>query len=74
MDVNGSAYEAPVDGIQLLQDYVQAPRPVITRAGVTGGRFTYAVEVDTSRRLRALPRRRLAPSVTLACPVGEVAG
>lgn len=71
--VNGPAYEAPVDGIQLLQDYVQAPRPVITRAEFTGGRFTYAVEVDTSEGFELCPADVCAIG-DAACPVGEVAG
>jgi len=46
--VKSDEYEPPVDGLQLLQEYVVAPRPVITRAEFIGGRFLYAVEVDTS--------------------------
>src|SRR6266852_314483 len=30
--VAGGEYEAPVDGLQLLQEYVRAPVPIITRA------------------------------------------
>jgi len=39
--------EAPVDGIWLVQSYIRAPEPVITRCEFVGGRFLYAVEVDT---------------------------
>ncbi len=39
--------EAPIDGIWLVQSYVRAPEPVITRCEFVGGRFLYAVEVDT---------------------------
>ncbi|MDX6750461.1 alpha-L-glutamate ligase [Geminicoccaceae bacterium 1502E] len=46
--VMSESYEAPVDGVQLLQEYVEAPEPFITRAEFVGGRFLYAVEVDTS--------------------------
>ena len=65
--VESPEYEAPVDGIQLLQQYIRAPAPLITRAEFIGGRFLYAVEVDTSRRVRAVPgrpvrgRRRVLP-------------
>ncbi len=52
-------YEGPVDGLHLLQQYVRAARPCITRAEFVGGQFLYAVEADTSRRIRAVPRRRL---------------
>src|SRR5216684_1564703 len=49
--VAGAEYEPPVDGLQLLQQYVRAPiigpdGPLITRAEFIGGRFLYAVEVD----------------------------
>ena len=36
------------DGIVLLQEYVRAAEPFITRAEFVGGRFHYAVRVDTS--------------------------
>lgn len=53
--VKSDAYEAPVDGIQLLQEYIIAPEPVITRAEFIGGRFLYAVEVDTSDGFQLCP-------------------
>src|SRR5213082_414656 len=46
--LDGPEYEAPVDGLHLLQQYVRSTQPVITRAEFVGGRFLYAVEVDTS--------------------------
>ena len=48
-------YEAPVDGIHLLQQYIRAPVPLITRAEFVGGRFMYAVEVDTSDGFELCP-------------------
>ncbi len=48
-------YEPPVDGLHLLQEYVRAPQPVITRAEFVGGRFLYAVEVDTSDGFELCP-------------------
>ena len=72
--VAGTEYEAPVDGIQLLQEYVRSPRPVITRAEFAGRRFTYAVEVDTSEGFELCPADVCAIG-DAACPVGdEVAG
>jgi hypothetical protein len=71
--VTGPGYVEPVDGIQLLQDYIQAPRPVITRAEFTGGRFTYAVEVDTSEGFELCPADVCAIGEA-ACPVGEIPG
>ena len=64
------AYEAPVDGLQLLQEYVRAPRPFITRAEFVGGRFLYAVEVDTSDGFELCPADACAIG-DAACPVGE---
>lgn len=71
--VEGDTYIAPVDGIQLLQQYVVAPRPVITRAEFTGRRFTYAVEVDTSEGFELCPADVCAIGEA-ACPVGEIPG
>ena len=48
-------YEAPIDGLHLLQQYVRAPQPLITRAEFVGGRFLYAVEVDTSEGFELCP-------------------
>ncbi|GGC47713.1 glutathione synthase [Brevibacterium sediminis] len=39
---------APIDGITLIQEYVQPAQPFITRAEFIGGRFHYAVRVDVS--------------------------
>ncbi len=70
--VGGPDYEAPVDGIQLLQEYVRAPRPVITRAEFVGGRFLYAVEVDTSSGFELCPADVCAVPDANA-PIGEEA-
>ena len=53
--LDGADYEARVDGLHLLQQYVQAPRALITRAEFIGGRFLYAVEVDTSEGFELCP-------------------
>ena len=67
----GSAeYDAPVDGIHLLQDYIRAPAPLITRAEFIGGRFFYAVEVDTSEGFELCPADQCAIEDAF-CPVGE---
>ncbi len=63
-------YEAPVDGLHLLQEYVRAPRPIITRAEFVGGRFLYAVEVDTSDGFELCPADACAVG-DANCPVGE---
>jgi hypothetical protein len=68
--VDSDDYEHPVDGLQLLQEYVRAPRPVITRAEFVGGRFLYAVEVDTTDGFELCPADVCAIG-DAACPVGE---
>jgi hypothetical protein len=68
--LDGPIYEAPVDGLQLLQEYVRAPRPFITRAEFVGGRFLYAVEVDTSEGFELCPADACAIG-DASCPVGE---
>ena len=71
--VASDSYETPVDGLQLLQAYVRAPRPVITRAEFVGRRFLYAVEVDTSEGFELCPAEACAIG-DAACPVGEATG
>src|SRR5213082_883664 len=53
--LDGPEYEAPVDGLHLLQQYVRSTQPLITRAEFVGGRFLYAVEVDTSEGFELCP-------------------
>ena len=63
-------YEPPVDGLQLLQQYIRAPAPLITRAEFIGGKFFYAVEVDTSDGFELCPADVCAVDDAF-CPVGE---
>lgn len=42
-------FTPPVDGITLLQEYVRAAEPFITRVEIVGGRFVYAITADTGR-------------------------
>ncbi|MBO8156856.1 MAG: alpha-L-glutamate ligase [Bacillaceae bacterium] len=48
-------FEDSVDGITLLQEYIQAPEPYITRCEFIGGKFLYAVRVDTSDGFELCP-------------------
>lgn len=45
----------PIDGITLVQRYIKAPAPVITRVEFVGGKFLYAVQVDTSQGFELCP-------------------
>jgi hypothetical protein len=68
--LDGLDYEPPVDGLHLLQEYVRAEVPLITRAEFVGGRFMYAVEVDTSDGFELCPADACALG-DAACPATE---
>jgi hypothetical protein len=70
--LDGRDYEPPVDGLHLLQRYVQAARPIITRAEFVGGRFFYAVEVDTTDGFELCPAETCGV-VDVFCPAGAEA-
>lgn len=46
--IAGPDYEPPVDGITLLQEYLRAAQPRVTRVEIVGGEFVYAISADTS--------------------------
>jgi hypothetical protein len=58
-----AGYEPPVDGITLLQEYLHAAEPRITRAEIVGGDFIYAITADT-----ALGGFQLCPADACAVP------
>jgi len=70
--VASDAYEAPVDGVALLQQYIRAPEPFITRAEFIGGRFFYAVRVDTRQGFELCPADQCQVGDAF-CPAGESA-
>jgi hypothetical protein len=53
--VKGADFEAPIDGITLIQQYIEAPEPFITRIEFVGARYLYAVRVDTSEGFELCP-------------------
>jgi hypothetical protein len=67
--IAGNDYEAPVDGLHLLQQYVRSPDALITRAEFVGGKFLYAVEVDTSEGFELCPADVCAVDDAF-CPAG----
>ncbi|MEC5425202.1 alpha-L-glutamate ligase [Virgibacillus sp. C22-A2] len=70
--VEGENFEEPVDGITLIQEYIESPESYITRCEFVGGKFVYAVRVDTSEGFELCP----ADACTiddLFCPAGEEA-
>ncbi|WP_411334177.1 RimK family alpha-L-glutamate ligase [Metabacillus indicus] len=68
--VDGPDFEEPVDGITLIQEYIQAPEPYITRCEFVNGKFLYAVRVDTSEGFELCPADACQIG-DLFCPVGE---
>lgn len=65
-------FEEPVDGITLIQQYIESPESFITRAEFIGGRFVYAVRVDTSEGFELCPADACRIEDQF-CPVGEEA-
>jgi hypothetical protein len=47
--LDSPSYQPPVDGITLVQEYVQAAEPFITRVEIVGREFVYAIAADTAR-------------------------
>ena len=70
--VNGPAFEESVDGITLIQQYIRATEPFITRVEFVGGEFLYAVRVDTSLGFELCPAD-VCQVGDAFCPVGEEA-
>ena len=59
-----------VDGITLIQEYIQSPDSYITRAEFIGGKYLYAVRVDTSKDSSLCPADACQIGDAF-CPVGE---
>lgn len=68
--VYGPTFEDSVDGITLIQQYIEAPQPFITRCEFIGGKFVYAVRVDTSEGFELCPADACSIEDQF-CPVGE---
>lgn len=47
--VAGPDFEEPADGITLIQEFIVAAEPLITRVEIVGGEFIYAIAADTAR-------------------------
>ncbi|HEX4782335.1 MAG TPA: hypothetical protein VH301_16360 [Usitatibacter sp.] len=68
--VKSPVFEDSVDGVTLLQEYIKAPKPFITRVEFVGGDFLYAVRVDTSLGFELCPADVCEVGDAM-CPVGE---
>jgi hypothetical protein len=68
--VDSQAFEDSIDGVTLIQEYIQAPEPYITRVEFVGGKFLYAVRVDTTLGFELCPADVCRVGDAF-CPVGE---
>ena len=68
--VHGAAFEDSVDGITLIQEYIRAPQPFITRVEFVGGELLYAVRVDTSLGFELCPADVCEVGAAF-CPAGQ---
>lgn len=71
--VASGAFEPSVDGVTLVQEYVEAPTPHITRVEFVGRELLYAVRVDTSEGFELCPADACAAG-DAACPAEPAAG
>jgi hypothetical protein len=53
--IDGANFDEPVDGITLIQQYIESPEPFIIRHEFIGGKFLYGVKVDTSEGFELCP-------------------
>ena len=70
--LDGPGFEPSVDGITLVQEYIAAPTPHITRVEFIGQELLYAVRVDTSDGFELCPAETCEAGDG-TCPVGESA-
>jgi len=68
--VHSEAFDPGIDGVVLVQQYLQSDEPVIIRNEFVGGRFHYAVKVHTGGGFELCPADACEIG-DLACPVGE---
>lgn len=66
-------FEAPIDGITLIQQYIRAPQPFITRCEFVGQEFLYAVRVDTSDGFLLCPADECQDEDATVCPATSAA-
>ena len=69
--VHGPDFEAPIDGITLVQQYIESPELFITRCEFVGGKFLYAVRVDTSEGFELCPADECQTDDAY-CPTTEI--
>jgi len=68
--VFGDDFADPIDGITLVQEFIEAPDQTIRRLEFVSGKFLYAVQVDTSAGFELCPADTCQPGDAF-CPVGS---
>lgn len=68
--VEGSEFDEPVDGLTLIQEYIEAPSPHITRHEFIDGKFFYGVKVNTSEGFELCPADACSID-DMFCPTDE---
>lgn len=63
--VRSADFEASPDGVTLLQEYIRAPEPFITRCEFVGDEFVYAIRSNTTDGFELCPADGCAP-----CAIG----
>ena len=53
--IKAGGIEPSIDGVTLVQSYIQSPRGIVTRAEFIGGKFHYAVEIDSTKGFELCP-------------------
>ena len=71
--VASDSFEEPLDGITLIQQYIAAPAPFITRCEFVGQEFVYAVRVDTSDGFLLCPADECQDEDATVCPATSAA-
>jgi hypothetical protein len=71
--VHSTSFEEPIDGITLIQQYIAAPEPFITRCEFVGQEFVYAVRVDTSDGFLLCPADECQDEDATVCPATSAA-
>lgn len=68
--INSDGFDAGIDGVVLVQQFLDGAEPVIIRNEFVGGKFHYAVRVETGGGFELCPADACVIG-DLACPVGE---
>lgn len=68
--LHGPSFEESLDGITLVQEYIQAREPFVTRVEFVGGAFLYAVRVNTSNGFELCPADACKPDESF-CPTKQ---